>query len=85
VASEHGPRKLGAILTADVVGNSRLVGADEERTLARLRALHSDLMDPTIAVQAPSHPLGWARRGVWKAALTSGRGGGSPRPERFVS
>jgi class 3 adenylate cyclase len=50
VASEHGPRKLAAILTADVVGYSRLVGADEERTLARLRALHSDLIDPTIAV-----------------------------------
>ena len=43
-------RKLAAILAADVVGFSRLAGADEERTLARLRALRSDLMDPTIAV-----------------------------------
>jgi adenylate cyclase len=43
-------RKLAAILTADVVGYSRLTGADEERTLARLRALRSDLIDPTIAV-----------------------------------
>ncbi len=43
-------RKLAAILAADVVGYSRLAGADEERTLARLRALRSDLVDPTIAV-----------------------------------
>ena len=43
-------RKLAAILAADVVGYSRLAGADEDRTLARLRALRSDLVDPTIAV-----------------------------------
>jgi TolB-like protein/class 3 adenylate cyclase len=43
-------RKLAAILAADVVGFSRLAGADEDRTLARLRALRSDLVDPTIAV-----------------------------------
>jgi class 3 adenylate cyclase len=42
-------RKLAAILVADVVGYSRLVGADEERTLARLRGLRSDLIDPAIA------------------------------------
>ncbi len=43
-------RKLAAILAADVVGFSRLTGADEDRTLARLRALRSDLIDPAIAV-----------------------------------
>jgi adenylate cyclase len=43
-------RKLAAILAADVVGFSRLTGADEDRTLARLRTLRSDLIDPTIAV-----------------------------------
>ncbi len=43
-------RKLAAILAADVVGYSRLASADEDRTLARLRALRSDLIDPTIAV-----------------------------------
>jgi adenylate cyclase len=43
-------RKLVAILAADVVGYSRLASADEDRTLARLRALRSDLIDPTIAV-----------------------------------
>jgi branched-chain amino acid transport system substrate-binding protein len=43
-----GTRKLAAILVADVVGYSRLAGADEDRTLARLRALRSDLIDPAI-------------------------------------
>ena len=39
-----------SLLAADVVGFSKLAGSDEERTLARLRALRSDLIDPTIAV-----------------------------------
>jgi adenylate cyclase len=43
-------RKIAAILVSDVVGYSRLAGADEDRTLARLRALRSDLIDPIIAV-----------------------------------
>ena len=43
-------RKLAAILAADVAGYSKLASADEERTLARLRALRSDLIYPTIAV-----------------------------------
>jgi len=43
-------RKLAAILAADVVGFSRLTGIDEDRTLARLRTLRSDLIDPTISV-----------------------------------
>ena len=43
-------RKLAAILVSDVVGYSRLTGADEDRILARLRTLRSDLIDPTIAV-----------------------------------
>jgi adenylate cyclase len=49
MGSEHGERKLAAILAADVVGFSRLAGADEDRILARLRTLRSDLIDPTIA------------------------------------
>jgi len=49
VASEHGQRKLAAILVADVVGYSRLARADEDRTLSRLRGLRSDLIDPAIA------------------------------------
>jgi adenylate cyclase len=43
-------RKLAAILVSDVVGYSRLASRDEELTLARLRALRSDLIDPIIAV-----------------------------------
>jgi adenylate cyclase len=43
-------RKLAAILAADVVGYSRLASADEDRILARLRTLRSDLIDPAIAV-----------------------------------
>jgi hypothetical protein len=43
-------RKIAAILVSDVVGYSRLAGADEDRILARMRALRSDLIDPTIAV-----------------------------------
>ncbi len=50
VKGSHKTRKLAAILAADVVGYSRLTGSDEERTLARLRALWSDLIAPTIAV-----------------------------------
>jgi class 3 adenylate cyclase/TolB-like protein len=42
-------RKIAAILVADVVGYSRLAGVDEEGTLARLRALRNDLVDPAIA------------------------------------
>jgi adenylate cyclase len=43
-------RKLAAILVADIVGYSRLAGADEDRILARLRTLRSDLVDPILAV-----------------------------------
>jgi adenylate cyclase len=43
-------RKIAAILVSDVVGYSRLTGADEDRILARMRSLRSDLIDPTIAV-----------------------------------
>jgi adenylate cyclase len=43
-------RKIAAIMAADVVGYSRLTGADEDRTLARLRALRSDLFDPAISL-----------------------------------
>ena len=42
-------RKLAAILAADVVGYSRLVGADEAGTIARLRALRKEFIEPLIA------------------------------------
>ena len=41
-------RKIAAIVVADIVGYSRLAGADEDRTLSRLRGLRSDLIDPAI-------------------------------------
>jgi class 3 adenylate cyclase len=43
-------RKLAAILVSDIVGYSRLAGADEDLILARLRTLRSDLIDPILAV-----------------------------------
>ena len=51
-ASESGmsqTRRLAAILAADVAGYSRLMGADEEGTLERLKALRRELLDPKIA------------------------------------
>ena len=42
-------RRLAAILAADVAGYSRLMGADEEGTLERLKALRRELIDPKIA------------------------------------
>lgn len=48
MAGERVERRLAAILAADMVGYSRLAGADEEGTLERLRALRSDLIDPAI-------------------------------------
>src|SRR5215208_5057166 len=42
-------RRLAAILAADVAGYSRLMGADEEGTLRRLKSLRSELIDPAIA------------------------------------
>jgi adenylate cyclase len=49
VSEERVERRLAAILAADVVGYSRLMGQDEAGTLARLRALRRDLIDPKIA------------------------------------
>jgi adenylate cyclase len=49
VEAERVHRRLAAILAADVVGYSRLIGADEEGTIARLRTLRGRLIDPTIA------------------------------------
>ena len=46
--SEPGRRKLIAVLYADMVGYSRLIGLDDVGTLERLRALRSDLIDPAI-------------------------------------
>jgi class 3 adenylate cyclase len=65
-------RKLVAILVVDVVGYSRLAGADEERTLARLRGLRSDLIDPAIAAYH-----GWGK-GFRRFQFRSGEGAECP-------
>lgn len=49
MAAERVERRLAAILAADVVGYSRLMGADEEGTLARLNALRHDFWEPRVA------------------------------------
>jgi len=49
LATERPNRRLTTILAADAAGYSRLVGADEEGTLGRLRAIRKDLIDPVIA------------------------------------
>ncbi len=49
MAVERVPRRLAAILAADVVGYSRLIRADEEATLAALSTLRADIIDPKIA------------------------------------
>jgi TolB-like protein len=49
LSSEHIERRLAAVLAADVVGSCRLMGIDEEGTLARLRALRATLVDPKIS------------------------------------
>ena len=48
MATERAERRLAAILAADVAGYSRLMGADEEDTLARLKAHRRELIDPKI-------------------------------------
>jgi adenylate cyclase len=48
MAEERVQRRLAAILSADVVGYSRLMGIDEAGTLARLKELRRELIDPTI-------------------------------------
>jgi adenylate cyclase len=52
MAEERVQRRLAAILSADVVGYSRLMGADEAGTLSRLNALRRELIDPTIAAHS---------------------------------
>jgi class 3 adenylate cyclase len=49
LTAERVERRLAAVLAADVAGYSRLMGVDEEGTLARLKAIRKTLVDPTIA------------------------------------
>ena len=52
MAAERVQRRLAAILAADVVGYSRLMGEDETGTLARLQDVRRDIIDPAIASHA---------------------------------
>ena len=57
-------RRLAAIMAADVVGYSRLMGGDEVGTLRALRTHRSELIDPTIAsrrgrIWTPCQGIGW--------------------------
>jgi adenylate cyclase len=52
MAEARPQRRLAAILSADVVGYSRLMGIDEAGTLSRLNALRRDLIDPVIAAHS---------------------------------
>jgi len=49
LSSEHVERRLAAILAADVAGSCRLIGIDEEGTLAQLKAIRKTIFDPKIA------------------------------------
>ena len=49
LTGERVERRLAAVLAADVAGYSRLMGADEEGTLGRLKAIRKSLVDTTIA------------------------------------
>src|ERR1700687_5204195 len=49
LSSEHVERRLAAILAADVAGSCRLIGIDEEGTLAQLKALRKTLFDPKVS------------------------------------
>ena len=51
-------RRLAAILAADVVGFSRMMGADEEGTLTRLKRLRSEVVDPAIVGPRPDMRVG---------------------------
>ena len=58
----HAIRKIAAILAADVAGYSRLVGADEEGTIARLEGASRELIDPAIARESRPHRQDDGRR-----------------------
>jgi hypothetical protein len=62
-------RRLAAILTADVAGYSRLIGADEAGTLQRLKEIRAELIDP----KSPRITAGSSRRRVtgcsWSSAV----------------
>ncbi len=65
-------RRLAAILATDVVGYSRLIRADEEGTIAALKTLRADVIDPKLA----EHTIGFRKEDAvvaqWVCARTRG-------------
>ena len=64
MAEERVQRRLAAILAADMVGYSRLIGADEEGTIARQKAHRAELIDPVISHPWWPHRQDYGRRPV---------------------
>jgi adenylate cyclase len=62
MAEKRLQRRLAAILAADVVGYSRLMGIDEAGTLKRLKTLRRGLIDPAIAAHGPNRQADGRRR-----------------------
>jgi len=60
MAEERLQRRLAAIMSADVVGYSRLMGTDEAGTLSRLNTLRRELIDPAIAAHQVASSSSWA-------------------------
>ena len=85
MAEERVQRRLAAILSADVVGYSRLMGKDEAGTLARLQALRRDIIDPTIAAFTGRIVKLMGDGALASRCFGDGEGAGFSRPRRDVS
>jgi hypothetical protein len=82
LSEEAVSRRLAAILAADVAGYSRLMEADEEGTLARLRGLRRDLIDPKIALWKGRIEKG-SRSRTWSCTVFETKTApGSAKPSR---
>ena len=68
-------RRLAAVLAADAVGYSRLIGADEGSTLQALKTIRAELFDPKIA----EHNGRWSRRRITVCLLRFGHVVDAPR------
>ena len=77
MTEERLQRRLAAILSADVVGYSRLMGIDEAGTLMRLKAMRRDVIDPLIAAHRAGRSNSWAMGRWW-----SSRAPWTPSPAR---
>ena len=56
MAEARAERRLAAVLAADVAGYSRLMGQDEEGTLAALKTIRTSIVDPQIAEKRTTDP-----------------------------